>query len=91
MTLQLSGSNLNLTRSLRFVSNLEQAMKAPRRNSTLLLTSALDVGGWLTSCPGRCNTGRLGTHCTGGWMGIAAGVGRCGKSSPPSGFEPFSP
>ena len=31
---------------------------------------------------------RLGTHCTGGWVGPTAGLDRCGKSRPPPGFDP---
>ena len=31
---------------------------------------------------------RLGTHCTGGWLGPRAGLDRCGKISPPPGFDP---
>jgi hypothetical protein len=31
---------------------------------------------------------RSGTHCTGGWVGIKAGLDRCGKSCPPLGFDP---
>jgi len=25
---------------------------------------------------------RLSTHCTGGWLGLRAGLDRCGKSHP---------
>ena len=28
-----------------------------------------------------------GTHCTGGWVGLGAGLDRCGKSRPPPGFD----
>jgi len=31
---------------------------------------------------------RPGTHCTEGWVGPRAGLGRCGKVSPPPGFDP---
>jgi hypothetical protein len=31
---------------------------------------------------------RPGTHCTGGWVGLGAGLDRCGKSRPPPGFDP---
>ena len=33
---------------------------------------------------------RPGNHCTGGWMGVRAGLDRCGKSRPPPhpGFDP---
>jgi hypothetical protein len=27
---------------------------------------------------------RPGTHCTGGWVGLRAGLDRCGKSRPPN-------
>jgi hypothetical protein len=37
---------------------------------------------------------RLGTHCTGGWVGLGAGLDRCGKSRPhrdsiPGPFSPY--
>ena len=48
-----------------------------------LLTSAVEVGVWLASCPGRLYPReRPGTHCTGGWVGPGAGLDRCGKSRP---------
>ena len=31
---------------------------------------------------------RPGTHCIGGWVGLRAGLDRCGKSRPPPGFDP---
>jgi hypothetical protein len=31
---------------------------------------------------------RAGTHCTGGWVGLRAGLDRCGKSRLPPGFDP---
>jgi len=31
---------------------------------------------------------RPGTHCIGGWVGPRAGPDRCGKISPPPGFNP---
>ena len=53
------------------------------------MASALDGGGWLTSCPGRLYPReRPDTHCTGGWVGPRAGLDRCGKSRPPPGFDP---
>ena len=30
---------------------------------------------------------RPGTHCTGGWVGPRAGLDRCVKSRPPTGFD----
>jgi hypothetical protein len=41
------------------------------------------------SCPG-CSLPqeRPGTHCTGGRVGPRAGLDRCGKISPPPGFDP---
>jgi len=33
---------------------------------------------------------RPGTHCTGGWVGPRAGLDRCGKSRPPTGFNPWT-
>jgi hypothetical protein len=32
--------------------------------------------------------GKPGTLCTGDWVGPRAGLDRCGKSRPPSGFDP---
>jgi hypothetical protein len=29
----------------------------------------------------------LGTHCTGGWVGLRAGLDRCGKSHRKRGFD----
>ena len=56
--------------------------------STLSLTSSLDEGGWSTSHPGRSTPRKDRTHCTGGWVGPRAGLGRCGKHFPPPGFDP---
>jgi hypothetical protein len=74
---------------------LEQAMKVQRRSrdiAVLFLTLSLDVGGGFDQChtpavlprPGK----RSGTHCTGGWVGIKAGLDGCGKSCPLLGFDP---
>ena len=50
---------------------------------TLPSTSALDRGGWSTPCPGRFTPReRLGTHCTGGWVGPRAGLDGCEKCRP---------
>ena len=55
-----------------------------RYDSTLSLTSALDVGGWLTPCSGRF-TPRIDlvTLCIGGRVGPRDGLDGCGKSRPP--------
>jgi hypothetical protein len=38
---------------------------------------------WSASRPGRLYPReRPGTHCTGGWVGLGAGLDRCGKSRP---------
>ena len=29
-----------------------------------------------------------GTHCLEGWLGLRAGLDRCGKPRPPPGFDP---
>ena len=34
---------------------------------------------------------RPGTHCIGGWLGLRAGLDRCGKSSPPTGMRSPNP
>jgi hypothetical protein len=54
-------------------------------NSTLSLTSALDVGEWSTSRPGHFT---LGIHFIGGWVGPRDGLDKCGKSRPPPGLDP---
>jgi len=33
---------------------------------------------------------KSGTHCLGGWVGHRAGLERCGKISPPPGFDPWT-
>jgi hypothetical protein len=61
------------------------------------MTSALDVGEWSASRPGRALTqgkGTLGTHCTGGWVGPTAGLDTEARGkilSPLPGIEPRSP
>ena len=32
--------------------------------------------------PAALPPGKAGTHCTGGWVGLGAGLGKCGKSRP---------
>jgi hypothetical protein len=52
-------------------------------SSTLFLTSALEGGERSASRSGRTlSRERTGTHYTGGWEGLRAGLGRCGKSRP---------
>ena len=42
------------------------------------MTSALDGSGWSASRHGRLYPReRPGTHCTGGWVGLRAGLDRC--------------
>jgi hypothetical protein len=50
-----------------------------RYSSTLPLTSELDGGGWSTPPYPR---ERPGTHCTEVWVGLRAGLDRCGKFRP---------
>ena len=48
----------------------------------------LEGGEGSASRPGRFfPPERLGTHCTGSWVGPRAGLDRCGKSRPPPGFD----
>ena len=43
------------------------------------------------SRPGRSlPPGKTRTHCAGGWVGPRAGLDRCGKISPPPGFDPWT-
>ena len=64
---------------------LEEATRTQRGekrySSTLSLTTELD-GGCLVSITPRplYPRERPGTHCTGDWMGLRAGLDRCGKS-----------
>ena len=46
--------------------------------------------GWVVNATPRSLYPRTrpGTHCTGDWMGLRAGLDRCGKSRPPPGFDP---
>jgi hypothetical protein len=53
----------------------------------------LDLGarrGWVVSTMPRPLYPREipSTHCTGGWMGLMAGLDVCEKSRPPPGFDP---
>ena len=60
-------------------------LEEEKHSSILSLTSALDVGGWLTPRPG-CFTPREkrhGTHWAGHWMGF-----RVRKIAPAPGFDP---
>ena len=54
-----------------------------RYSSTLFLTSVLEGGEGSASRPGRTlPPGKPGTHCTGCWVGLRAGLDLCGKSHP---------
>jgi hypothetical protein len=56
-------------------------------SSILSAILSLDRKGWLLPCPGHFTRGKIPvTNCTGGWVGIRAGVNGYGKSGP-SGFE----
>jgi hypothetical protein len=46
--------------------------------------------GWVFIATPRLLYGRKrpGTHCIGGWVGHRTGLDECGKSRPPSGFDP---
>ena len=60
-----------------------------RYSSTLSLTSALDVGGWLTPRPGRFTPGKIpSTHFTGGWVGARPILVCSGIISSPPIFDP---
>jgi hypothetical protein len=49
----------------------------------LFLNLGTRRGVWSASHPGRLYPReRAGIHCTGGWVGHGAGLGRCGKSRP---------
>jgi len=51
-----------------------------RYSSTLSLTWMLD-GGWVVHATPRplYSRERSGTHCIGGWVGLTAGLDRCGN------------
>jgi len=60
--------------------------------STLSLTTALEGVRGQRHVPAALNPReRPGTHCTGGWVGPRAGLGRCGKSAPPGIRSPDHP
>jgi len=44
----------------------------------------------VTPRPALYHRERPSTHCTGGWVGSRAGLDRCGKISPPRGFDPWT-
>ena len=46
--------------------------------------------GWVVNATPRLlySRERNSTHCIGGWVGPRAGLGGCGKSRPPLGFDP---
>jgi hypothetical protein len=49
-------------------------------------------GGWSAPCPGRFNLGKdPGTHCTGGWVAIGAGLDTYRKTLPTGGRTPDRP
>ena len=53
------------------------------------LISALDGGAVNTTPRPPLPRERPGTYCTGGWVGLGAGLDRCGKSPPPPpGIDP---
>jgi len=62
---------------------LSQATKALRvsKGIALFLTSALE-GGEESAPTAPYPRERPGTHCTGGWVGLMAGLDWCGKSRP---------
>jgi hypothetical protein len=72
---------------LDFAPNL-QASKALRENRGIALFFSMDLGtvdggGWSRTRLGRLYPReRPGTDCTGGWVGLGAGLDRCGKSRP---------
>ena len=61
------------------------------RGIALLLSVYLGTRwGWVVSTTPRppCPRERPGAHFTGGWVCLGAGMDRCGKISPPPGFDP---
>jgi len=55
------------------------------------MTMAVEGGEGSASRPGRSlPRERLCTHCTGDWVGPRASMDRCGKSHPPTGFDPWT-
>jgi hypothetical protein len=62
---------------------LKQYAKTQRgRGIALSLALALHGSEWSMPHPGCF------THCTGGWVGLRAGLDRCGKSCPQPAFNP---
>ena len=62
---------------VQLVTGHEGPQGEQRYSSTVSLRTILGVGG-------QCHDPemRLGTHCTGGWVGPKGRFGRCGKSRP---------
>ena len=54
----------------------------------LSLTSTLGWRGWSTPRSGHLIPGFSVSHCTGGWVGLAAGLEGCGISHPQRGSNP---
>jgi hypothetical protein len=58
-------------------------------SSTISLTSALDERGWSTPSPGSFSPpGKTRYTFIVAWVGHRAGPDDCGKSRPPTGFDP---
>jgi hypothetical protein len=53
-----------------------EALRENRYSSYSFFSSALDGGAWSASRPGRALPVERtpGTHCTGGWVGLRAGL-----------------
>ena len=66
---------------------LLQATKALRENTGIAVLFFVNLGtrwGWVVNTTPRLPLPRerSGTHCTGGWVGLGAGLDRRGKSRP---------
>jgi hypothetical protein len=79
---------MNVSRFQTFIGH-EGPYEEYRYGSTLFLTSALEGSEGSASRAGRTlPPGRTRYPFTRGWVGLRAGLDRCGKSRPPPGFDP---
>jgi hypothetical protein len=67
-----------------FLISLEGLLGESRGIAPLLSVYLGTRWGWVVNTTPRplCPRERPGTHCTGGWVGLGAGLDRCGKPRP---------
>jgi len=65
-----------------------KAQRRSRRIALLSLNSVPDGVGGQRHAPAVLPREIPGTDCIGGWVGLRAGLDRCGKCRPPPKFDP---